>query len=130
MAVYSEDLRVRVVEFLKKGHTIKETAETFGVSMRSISIWKKMDKEGKRLIFEFVPRSPHKVDYEKLLEYVKAHPDAYLKEIAAHFSLAITTIWNALHRLGVKYKKTKNLSRIRSKKEGGIYRIYKKAAKK
>ncbi len=33
MAGYSEDLRVKVVEFLKKGHTIKETAETFGVSM-------------------------------------------------------------------------------------------------
>ena len=59
MAVYSEDLRVKVVEFLKKGHTIKETAKIFGVSMRSISIWKKMDKEGKRLVFEFVPRSPH-----------------------------------------------------------------------
>ena len=27
MAVYSEDLHVKVVEFLKKGHTIKETAE-------------------------------------------------------------------------------------------------------
>ena len=47
MAGYSEDLRVKVVEFLKKGHTIKETAETFGVSMKSVSIWKKMDKEGK-----------------------------------------------------------------------------------
>ena len=61
MAGYSEDLRVKVVEFLKKGHTIKETAETFGVSMKSVSIWKKMDKEGKRLVFEFVPRSPHRI---------------------------------------------------------------------
>ncbi len=48
MAGYSEDLRVRVVEYLKKGHTIKETAETFGVSPRSINIWEKMDKEGKK----------------------------------------------------------------------------------
>lgn len=41
MSGYSEDLRVKVVEYLKKGHSIKETAETFGVSMKSISIWKK-----------------------------------------------------------------------------------------
>ena len=46
MAVYSEDLRVKVVGFLKKGHTIKETAEIFGVSMKSVSIWKEMDQGG------------------------------------------------------------------------------------
>lgn len=130
MAVYSEDLRVRVVGFLKKGHTIKETAETFGVSMRSISIWKKMDKEGKRLIFEFVPRSPHRINHEKLLAYVKEHPDAYLREIAAHFSVGLTTIWNALHRLGVRYKKKKNLPRSGSGKAEKIYRIPKKVRKK
>lgn len=123
MAVYSEDLRIRVVEFVKKGHTIRETAEIFGVSMRAISIWKKMDKEGKRLVFEFVPRSPHRINHEKLLAYVREHPDAYLREIAAHFSVGLTTIWNALHRLGVKLKKTKNLPRSGSKKAGKIYRI-------
>ena len=130
MAGYSEDLRVKVVEFLKKGHTIKETAETFGVSMKSVSIWKKMDKEGKRLVFEFVPRSPHRINHEKLLAYVKEHPDAYLREIAAHFSVGLTTIWNALHRLGIRYKKTKKLPRSRSKKAGKIYRIRKKTEQK
>ena len=48
MPVYSEDLRVKVVEFIKKGHTHREAAEVFGVSMKSICTWKKMDKEGKR----------------------------------------------------------------------------------
>ena len=118
MSGYSEDLRVKVVEYLKKGHTIKETAETFGVSMKSISIWKKMDKEGKRLIFEFVPRSPHRINHEKLLAYVKEHPDAYLREIAAHFSVGLTTIWNALHRLGVKYKKKEKFTEKRIRKSG------------
>ncbi|MCR4623052.1 MAG: helix-turn-helix domain-containing protein [Alphaproteobacteria bacterium] len=55
MAVYNEDLRVKVVESLKKGHTHREAAEVFGVSMKSICVWKKMDKEEKRLISEFVP---------------------------------------------------------------------------
>ena len=79
---------------------------------------------------EFVPRSPHRINHEELLAYVKEHPDAYLREISAHFSVAITTIWNALRRLGVKYKKTQNLSRIRSEKEGRVYRISKKASEK
>ena len=130
MQVYSEDLRVKVVEYLKKGHTHREAAEVFGVCMKSICTWKKMDKEGKRLIFEHVPRSPHRINHENLLAYVKEHPDAYLREIAAHFSVGLTTIWNALHRLGVKYKKTQNLPRSGSKKAGKIYRIRKKAEQK
>ena len=36
MPVYSEDLRVKVVEFVKKGHTHREAAEVFGVCMKSI----------------------------------------------------------------------------------------------
>ena len=98
--------------------------------MKSVSIWKKMDKEGKRLIFEHIPRSPHRINHEELLAYVKEHPDAYLREIAAHFSVGLTTIWNALHRLGVKYKKTQNLPRSGSEKAGKIYRIRKKTEQK
>ena len=130
MAVYSEGLRVKVVEFLEKGHTQKEAAEVFGVSAKSVWIWNKMHKEGKRLVFESVLRSPHRINHEKLLVYVKEHPDAYLREIAAHFSVAITTIWNALHRLGVTYKKTHNLSRSGLEKTGKIYRISKKTVQK
>ena len=44
MPVYSEDLRVKVVEFIKKGHTHREAAEVFGVCMKSICTWKKMEK--------------------------------------------------------------------------------------
>ena len=47
MRTYSEDLHVRVVEFLKKGHTHWEAAEVSGISMRSIIIWKKWIKKGK-----------------------------------------------------------------------------------
>ena len=118
MPVYSEDLRIKVVEYLKKGHTHREAAEVFGVCMKSICTWKKMDKEGKRLIFEHVARRPHRINHEELLAYVKEHPDAYLREIAAHFSVGLTTIWNALHRLGVRYKKNAKFTEKRIRKSG------------
>ena len=116
MPVYREDLRVRVVEYLKKGHTHRETAEVFGVCVKSIYTWKKMDKEVKKLVFESIPRSPHQINHEKLLNYVKEHPDAYLCEIAAHFSVGLMTIWNALHLLDVRYKKRKIYREVTSKK--------------
>ncbi|MBQ7673468.1 MAG: hypothetical protein IJT36_02965 [Alphaproteobacteria bacterium] len=53
------------------------------------------------LVFEFVLRKSYQINHEKLLTYVKEHPDAYLREISANFSVDITTIWNALHRLGI-----------------------------
>ncbi len=121
MRSYSEDLHVRVVEYVKSRHTYREAAEIFGVSPRAIFRWRKLDKEGKSLKFEPVPRSPHRVNYEELLAYVKEHPDAYLREISAHFSVGITTIWTALKRLGVE--KTQNLPRSRSRKTQKIYRI-------
>ena len=127
MVRYSESFRVKVVEFLDKGYTIEQTAELFSVSMKSVWIWKKMKEDGKRLVFEHVPRSPHRINHDELLAYVKEHPDAYLREISAHFSVAISTIWNALKRLGVKYKKKQNLSRVRSEKTGKIFRISKKS---
>ena len=127
MVRYSESFRVKVVEFLDKGYTIEQTAELFSVSMKSVWIWKKMKEDGKRLVFEHVSRSPHRINHDELLAYVKEHPDAYLREISAHFSVAISTIWNALKRLGVKYKKTQNLSRVRSEKTGKIFRISKKS---
>ena len=34
MPVCSEDLRAKVVEFLKEGHTHREAAEVFGVCMK------------------------------------------------------------------------------------------------
>ncbi len=40
-----------------------------------------MDKERKILVFEFVPRNPHRINHEKSLAYVEEHPDAYLKLI-------------------------------------------------
>ena len=134
MPVYSEDLRVKVVEYLKKGHTHREAAEVFGVCMKSICTWKKMDKEGKRLIFEHVPRSPHRINHEELLAYVKEHPDAYLREIAAHFSVGLTTIWNALHRLGVRYTtspmKSKHTKPPEWRKNQVYYFSYEKQAHK
>ncbi len=79
MRSYSEDLHTRVVEYVKSGHTYRETVEVFGVSPRAICRWRKLDREGKSLKYESVPRSPHRVNYEKLLAYVKGQSRCVFK---------------------------------------------------
>ena len=37
--------------------------------------------------------------------YVEAHPDAFLREIAAHFDCAVPSVWAALKQINVTLKK-------------------------
>jgi transposase len=106
MNAYSNDLRERVIEYAESGHTYKEAGNRFGVSERTICNWVKLKRETGSLRVDVVPRSPHKLHKDELLAYVKLHPDAYLKEIAEHFNCGISSVHDALKRLGITYKKT------------------------
>jgi len=107
MNAYGLDLRRRVINYLDEGHTYKETSELFNVAIRTISNWVSLRKETGSLKAIPVPRSPHKLKDEDLLEYVKRNPDAYLREIASYFKCGVTSVHDALKRLGVVYKKNK-----------------------
>jgi len=42
---------------------------------------------------------------EELKVFVEAHPDAFLREIAAHFDCVVTSVWAALKQINVTFKK-------------------------
>jgi transposase len=67
MAYCTTDLRKRVLKH-ESTHTVKETSEAFGVSMRAIFEWKKKWRETGNL--ERVPlnRKFRKIDPEKLVK--------------------------------------------------------------
>ena len=44
-AAYSNDLRMRVINFLGQGKTIKETAKLYSISRKTIIEWKKLRKQ-------------------------------------------------------------------------------------
>ncbi|GHT97769.1 hypothetical protein FACS1894126_2430 [Alphaproteobacteria bacterium] len=106
MNAYSEDLRSRVIGYIESGHSRKEACSIFGVCTRSVCRWIKLKQETGSLKAKFVPRSPHKLLNQELLEYIKANPDKYLREIAEHFKCGISSVFDALKRLGVTLKKT------------------------
>ena len=39
-------------------------------------------------------------------DFVEAHPDAFLREIAAHFDCAVPSVWPALKQIHITLKKT------------------------
>jgi transposase len=130
MNAYSEDLRIRVVDYVEAGHTYKESGAMYGVSDGTVYKWIKLKKETGSLKVEAVPRSPHKLFNEELLEYIKQNPDAYLKEIAEHFQCGISSVHDALKRLGVTYKKTPYICRKKRRETKTVYRFCKDSAQK
>lgn len=50
-----------------------------------------------------------KIPLEELKAFVEAHPDAFLREIAAHFDCALPSVWVALKYIKVTLKKDDEL---------------------
>jgi len=102
---YSIDLRSRVIDFLREGHTQEETGTIFNVGVSTIKRWLTLLSETGNLEKRPLNRSASKYDSEKLKAYIEENPDAFLKEIAEHFGGSITGAFYALEREKLTYKK-------------------------
>lgn len=102
---YPIKYRERTIEYRKEGHTLDETHKVFKVSISTICKWEKQLKDEGNLEKRPLNRGFKKIDPEKLKNFVKEHPDAYLKEIAEEFNCSANAIHLALHRLKITRKK-------------------------
>lgn len=114
MKAYSEDLRRKIVDALKRGTPKNEVASLFGVSLSSVKRFAKMDCDGLSLAPKKPPGRPLKVD-EVMRKLLKAdlleRPAAtaaqrrrYL-EHATGRSLSDSTVRRLVKRLGHSRKK-------------------------
>ena len=114
MNAYSEDLRKKIVEALRRGMTKSEAARTFGVSRSSVKRYAKLTEEGRSLAPRKRPGSKPKMDERarRLLEAdLEERPAATLSErreflrAVAGLSVSESTVSRALGRLGWSRKK-------------------------
>ena len=70
---YSVDLRVKVLAYIKSNNNRKDACKIFGISLRTLVRWLKMEKQG-----SIVDPKPHrpwkKIDADKLLKSVEENP--------------------------------------------------------
>jgi transposase len=105
---YSYDLRMKVMSYLGLGHTKKEASKVFGISLKTIYNWLSLKEETGSVKAKAVKSyEPSKIKEKELKEYVAAHPDAYLEEIASVFKGSISGICRALKRLKITRKKSR-----------------------
>ena len=111
------DLRIRVLEYLSRGHTQPEARQVFGVGRKSIDNWLCLkEKSGSVAMQRRGRRQPSKFEETRLREYVAAHPDDHLSEIASFFKGTASGVYRALKRLKITRKKsrfsTRNVMRL------------------
>ena len=114
MNPYSEDLRKKIIEALRRGTTKSEAARAFGVSRSSLKRYAKLVEEGRPLAPKKRPGSKPKMDERatKLLEsYAEKRTAATLSERreflqkAAGVRVSDSTVSRMLRRLGWSRKK-------------------------
>jgi transposase len=114
MNAYSEDLRKKIIEALRRGMTKSEAARTFSVSRSSVKRYAKLALEGRPLTPKKRPGSKPKMDESarRLLEAdLEARPAATLSERREYLgrmagvSVSQSTVSRMLKRLGWSRKK-------------------------
>ena len=114
MNAYSEDLRKKIIEALRRGMTKTEAARTFSVSRSSVKRYAKLAEEGRPLAPKKRPGSKPKIDEaaRTLLEAdVEERPSATLSERREYLgrvcglSVSESTVSSVLRRLGWSRKK-------------------------
>jgi transposase len=116
MNAYSEDLRKKIIEALRRGTSKSEAARTFGVSRSSVKRYAKLVEEGRSLAPKKRPGSKPKMDERarRLLEAdLEERPAATLSERreflrrVADLSVSESTVSRMLRRLGWSRKKVR-----------------------
>ena len=110
---YSKDARQMIIQYLNNGHTEKEAEKEFGVSIPSMTKWRKMLRETGSLEDKEAQRKPRKLPDEELRACIAEHPDAYFTEIAEHFNCSDEGVRKACKRLGITRKKKTKLYKER-----------------
>jgi transposase len=102
---YTEDFRKKVVEYVDAFYPQAEVARIFNISAKTVCNWVKQRRETGSLKPEQPIRSAIKLKTEPLLQYIKDHPDAYLREIGDYFGCTNSAVYQRLKYLGVRRKK-------------------------
>jgi len=106
---YDIKYRRLVIEYWNDGNSKRKTAALFNISASTLQKWKSQLKKTGTLEDEKRKTPWRKINPEKLQEYIKRNPDAYLKEIAEEFNCSDVAVIKALRRLKISRKKNHSI---------------------
>ena len=110
---YSEDLRCRVVSRVEAGHSVREVAGTFAVSVASVVRWSRRKRQtGSAAAKPMGSRLPRSLAGQRdwLLARIAAKPDLTLRELVGELhdraiAASYGSVWRLLDDEGISFKK-------------------------
>ena len=102
---YSQDLRIRVLKYLKSGGSQREAAKLFKLSPTTVNLWNVRYKKEGHCLPRKRPGAKPRVDKEEFMAYVKSNPHLQAEDIGRHFGLSAAGALYWLRKLNFKYKK-------------------------
>jgi len=122
---YSNELRIRVISWIKEGNTQASAVRFYKVSKSAVSRWWIRYKEESIETAKPKLGSKGRVDVGALESYVIANPDKSLVEIGREFNISNCAVHKRLKKLRFSYKKTFTYVEASEEKR----RIYEEAIK-
>ena len=101
---YDKKFRKRTIEYHLEGHTVRDTAKTFGISTSTLNKWLIKYRENGDLGRKYRAYKT-KVSEQELSAYLKANPGAYQSEIGEHFGCHQSVVCPTLKRFKITRKK-------------------------
>jgi transposase len=100
---YSEDLRRRVVKYVRQGGRKVEAAKRFGVCRAVVYQW--LERGANLAPKKPGPKKAHKLDWEALRKAVEERPETMKTEWAREFGVGTTAINYAMRKMNLSRKK-------------------------
>ncbi len=100
---YSEDLRRRVVKYVRQGGKKVDAVKHFGVCRAVIYRW--LDRGDDLTAKKPGPKKAHKLDWEALRKGIEKKPETMKTEWAREFGVGTTAISYAMRRMKLSRKK-------------------------
>ena len=105
MKAYSDDLRLKVVSFVKKGNAKAEATRRFDISWRTVHRYCVAELDEGRLAPKPRPGRRKTFDDDAIRREVRARPSATLEDYAKVFGVSHVAIWKRLRQLAITLKK-------------------------
>jgi len=102
---YEKKFREKVMNYIEKGHSVKEAQGVYEIGSTTIKGWKRLLRETGKLDKRPLDRKPTKLCPVRMRAYISEKPDSYLREIAREFNCTPTAVYYALRRMGITRKK-------------------------
>jgi len=122
---HSEDLRIRVVEFVESGGSLREAESTFVVGASSAFRWRQRFQETGSVACAARGGSVSPLDKKAdiVLGLIKDHPDMTLEELRATLAAkgiatSISSVWRFCERHKISFKKNGARRRAGSARRG------------